>query len=561
MTKRIFRNILLTAVLALLLTSALLVGTLYNVYEGRISAELRTEAAYIVRALDASRDDLDYFAGICPTTRVTLISPEGTVLYDSEADETLMDSHAERPEVIAALESGIGESIRYSSTISELTIYYARRTAEGNVLRIASTRSSVWGVFLSVAPQIIIMLLMVAALSLLIARFASRQIVQPINDLNLDEPLENDVYDELAPLLTRMDRQHGQIRQQMRDLARAHADLNAIMANMREGLMLLDKESRIISINASAQTIFGVRGMIAPNADLPTICRDTAVLEIVKAAQKGESGDAVLSRDSRTYQIFASPVLRESKVRGAVLLALDVSARYAAEASRREFTANVSHELKTPLTSISGYAEIIESGIARQEDVPAFAGKIHAEAKRLVALVNDILELSRLDEKQGLGAKEPVALMPVLTALADSFQPFAQEKGIALSVEGCDAPVEGYPVLLRELFHNLIDNAVKYTPAGGNVLVHLSQEGGRVYCTVKDTGIGIPAEHQARVFERFYRVDKSHSRQTGGGSPTGSTGLGLAIVKHVAEVHQAQVMLESSPNQGTSVKVYFSSIS
>ncbi len=551
MTKRIFRNILLTAVLALLLTSALLVGTLYNVYEARISAELRMEAEYIVRALDMTQDDLGYFADLSSTNRVTLIAPDGSVLYDSNADESRMDNHAQRPEVLSALTNGTGESTRYSDTLSEVTLYHARQTDEGNVLRIASTRSSVLGIFLSVAPQIIIMLLMVAALSLLIARYASRQIVQPINELNLDEPLENDVYDELAPLLTRMDKQHSQIRQQMRDLARAHADLNAIMENMREGLVLIDRENRILSINGSAAVIFGANGADAIGSDLLTICRETSVLEIVKAAQKGESSDVVLPRDSRTYRIFASPVLREDKVRGVVLLALDISARYAAEASRREFTANVSHELKTPLTSISGYAEIIESGIAKTEDVPAFAGKIRAEAKRLVALVNDILELSRLDEKQGMGAKEHVALLPMLEGLAESFATIASEKSVALSVEGCNATVEGYPVLLRELFHNLIDNAVKYTPRGGSVTVQLLRQDGRICCTVQDTGIGIPEEHQPHVFERFYRVDKSHARQTGG------TGLGLAIVKHVAEVHQAEVKLESKPGKGTSMKVCF----
>ena len=422
------------------------------------------------------------------------------------------------------------------------------------MLRIASTRSSVWGIFLSVTPQIVIMLLSVAALSLLIARHSSRQIVQPINNLNLNEPLENDVYDELAPLLTRMDKQHSQIRQQMHDLARAHADLNAIMANMREGLILLDKESRILSINQSAQTIFDVNDVNdvkASAADLLIICRDASVLELVKAAQEGDSGDVVLPRDNRTFRIFASPVLREEQVCGVVLLALDISALYAAETSRREFAANVSHELKTPLTSISGYAEIIENGIAKAGDVPGFAAKIRAEAKRLGTLVNDILELSKLDEKQGFGAKEPVALLPMLNELADCFQPIAQEKGIALSLEGCEANITGYPALLRELFHNLIDNAIKYTPAGGSVAVELSQQDGHICCTVKDTGIGIPQEHQAHVFERFYRVDKSHSRQTGG------TGLGLAIVKHVAEVHQAQLKLESKPQEGTTVSMLF----
>ena len=551
MTKRIFRNILLTSVMALLLTSALLVGTLYNVYESRISAELRTEAEYIVRALDTMDDDLSFLRGLTLNHRITLISPDGVVLYDSAADEARMDSHAERPEVSDALVTGTGESKRYSDTLSDITTYYARRTANGNVLRIASTRSTLVGLFLDVAPQIVVMMLMVAALSLLIARFSARQIVQPINDLNLDDPLENDVYDELAPLLTRMDRQHMQIRQQMHDLARAHADLNAIMQNMREGLVLIDKSDRIISINGSAMKVFGVKGIIAPEADLLTICRESSIIEIVKEAQQGRSDDTVFVRGEHTYRIFASPVLREEKVRAVVLLALDVSARYAAEASRREFTANVSHELKTPLTSISGYAEIIASGIAKNEDVPVFAGKIHAEAKRLVALVNDILDLSRLDEKQGLGNKENVPLLPMLKGLEESFRSIAQEKDIELRVEGSNATVEGYPTLLRELFHNLIDNALKYTPAGGHVTVALFQDGGHPICTVTDTGIGIPKEHQPHVFERFYRVDKSHSRQTGG------TGLGLAIVKHVAEVHHADVKLESEPGKGTKMIVTF----
>ena len=551
MTKRIFRNILLTSVLALLLTSALLVGTLYNVYESRISEELRTEAEYIVRALDTMDDDLSFLRGLTLSNRITLISPDGVVLYDSAADEARMDSHAERPEVSDALVTGTGESKRYSDTLSDITTYYARRTANGNVLRIASTRSTLVGLFLDVAPQIVVMMLMVAALSLLIARFSARQIVQPINELNLDEPLENEIYDELAPLLTRMDRQHMQIRQQMHDLARAHADLNAIMQNMREGLVLIDKSDRIISINGSAMKVFGVKGIIAPEADLLTICRESSIIEIVKEAQQGRSDDTVFVRGEHTYRIFASPVLREEKVRGVVLLALDISARYAAEASRREFTANVSHELKTPLTSISGYAEIIASGIAKNEDVPVFAGKIHTEAKRLVALVNDILDLSRLDEKQGLGNKENVPLLPMLKGLEESFRPIAQEKDIELRVEGSNATVEGYPTLLRELFHNLIDNALKYTPAGGHVTVALFQDGGHPICTVTDTGIGIPKEHQPHVFERFYRVDKSHSRQTGG------TGLGLAIVKHVAEVHHADVKLESEPGKGTKMIVTF----
>lgn len=549
MTKRIFRNILLTAVLALLLASALLVITLYNEYEGRIYAQLRSEAAYIVQALNLMQDDQLYLASLQPNSRLTLITAQGRVLYDSAADETQMDSHAERPEVQQAQQTGEGESIRYSDTLSEITFYYALRTGAGNVLRIANTRSSVLGMLMNVATQIVLMLLTVLGISLLIARHAARQIVAPLNSLNLDQPLANDVYDELSPLLMRMERQSRQIHQQLHHIARAHSELTAIMENMREGLMLVDQTSRLLQINGSAAAAFGVRHEAAVGMPLQTICADASLMEIVRAAQRGSSGDTNLTIGSRIYRICASPVFREQEVSGVVLLALDISERYAAEASRREFTANVSHELKTPLTSISGYAEIIEGGIARPEDVPVFAGKIRAESRRLVALVNDILELSRLDEKTGLGAKEPVALKPMLLALTEVFQPIVRDKNLQLSLEGCEAQVEGYPVLLRELFHNLIDNAVKYTPAGGSVTVTLARTPGSVVCTVSDTGEGIPMEHQPHIFERFYRVDKSHSRQTGG------TGLGLAIVKHVAEVHQAKIALKSQPGEGTSISI------
>lgn len=551
MTKRIFRSIVLTAVFSVLLVSVLVTCTLYAVYESRISTALRTEAGYIAHALDQLADELTYFDGLDPESRVTLIAPDGTVLYDSDADVTALENHAHRPEVLQAIETGAGESRRYSSTLSEMTFYYAHRTASGNVLRIANTRSSTWGMLLDILPQACLMLLVVSAVSFLIARRAARQVVAPINAIDLDNPLDNDVYDEMAPLLTRMERQNMQIRQQMHDLARAHSELSTIMESMREGLVLLDRRNNVLSMNSSAARIFGVESEHPIGSALLSICRDATVLEIVSTAQEGSSSDAVLARENRTYRIFASPVIRRTKVRGVALLALDITARFAAEASRREFSANVSHELKTPLTTISGYAEIIRDGIARPADVPAFAGKIHAESKRLIALVNDILELSRLDEKQGLGDRENVPLLAMLQTLREDFLTLAEEKGLSLTLEGCEAAVEGYPMLLRELFHNLIDNAVKYTPAGGQIHVSLAVEEGRPVCRVADTGIGIPQEHQPHVFERFYRVDKSHSRQTGG------TGLGLAIVKHAAEVHHAELALESTPGKGTTMTVRF----
>lgn len=551
MTGRIFRSIVLVTVLAALLVSVLLTGALYQVYEERISRGLRTEAAYLLQLVENSPEELPRFADLDPDTRVTLIAADGTVYFDNAAEADRLENHSARPEVVEALKNGVGESRRYSSTIAETTIYYALRTPDGGVLRIASTRSSVIGVFLNIVPVLALMLLAVVVISLLIARRAARQIVAPVNSLNLDEPLQNEVYEELTPLLTRMDYQRSQLRQQMRELEKARSELAAIMENMNEGLVLLDGMSCVLSANGSAAEILKMDRESCEGATFGQLCQEKAVLDAVEEAYDGRSGDAMLRDSGRIWRVLASPVLRQERVRGVALLILDVTERYAAENSRREFTANVSHELKTPLTSISGYAEIIRDGIARAEDVPAFAAKIHAESSRLVALVNDILDLSRLDERRGLGDMEPTELAPILRSLQESFRPMAEDKGIALTLTAEETAVEGYPTLLRELFHNLIDNAVRYTPEGGSIRVTLRQEQGRVVCTVADTGIGIPEEHQPFIFERFYRVDKSHSRQTGG------TGLGLAIVKHIAEVHRAEVHLDSQAGRGTCVTVTF----
>lgn len=551
MTKRIFRSILLTAVLAVLLASWMLFSTLYSVYEQRIVAGLRTEALCIAEALEHVPDELEYLQDLELESRVTLISANGAVRYDSRADVILLDSHESRPEVAQALMAGMGESRRYSDTLSEMSIYHALRTGNGDVLRVGVTVSSSLGMMMDIAPQVAVVLILLILMSLVIARVLSSSIVEPVNQLNLDAPLENEVYEELAPLLNRMEQQNLQIQRHVRALSRAHGELRAIIDNMREGLILLDRHGEIMAINGSAATLFGISAASAQGSAFGRITDQPELNSLVSDALQGLSGDALYPRDRNTYRVYASPVYREERTHGAVLLILDVTERFAAEASRREFTANVSHELKTPLTTISGFAEIIRDGIARAEDAPAFAGRIHKEAQRLLALVNDILALSRLDEKQGLGDKEPVSLQTMLSQLLADFLPRADEKQIRLSLEGSDCLVEGYPLMLRELFHNLIDNAIKYTPRQGSVTVTLLQMNGRAACRVSDTGVGIPHEHQARVFERFYRVDKSHSRQTGG------TGLGLAIVKHVAEAHHAELTLVSTPGQGTAVTVRF----
>ena len=378
---------------------------MYSVYENGISSDLKLEAGYIGQALAAAEDDAAYLNSLGSENRITLIAPDGTVLFDSMVDFGQMENHAERPEIVLALANGWGESTRNSDTLSEVTIYYAEQTADGNIIRIASTRSSVWGAFLKVIPLTVSLLQCIIIASILLARGTANRIVAPLNTLNLDRPLENEVYDELAPLLGRMEKQRKEISSHMAALENATSDLKAIMDNMREGLVMLDSSGKVLSINESAAAIFHTERIGAVGKSLLASSRDAELHEIVHRAFSGESGDILLQRNDRHYQVYASPVMNGDSIRGAVLLLVDVTERYAAEESRKEFTANVSHELKTPLTSISGFAEIIRDGIAQPEDIPAFAGKICKESQRLVNLVNDILQLSRLDEKRALGEK------------------------------------------------------------------------------------------------------------------------------------------------------------
>ena len=551
MAKRIFRNVVLTAIIAVLLTNFLTVFTMYNAYEDTITQELRQEAEYISLALETSPDQVGYLQSLDTNNRITLIKTDGTVIFDNTAKVSGMENHINRPEVSAALENGWGESTRTSDTVSEVTLYYAQRMDDGQVLRIANTRNSIVGTFAGVLPLVIGMLLIVVLLSLMNARRVAKRIVAPINTLDLEKPLENEAYDELAPLLTRMEKQHAQINKHVKELQTARSELAAIMDNMREGMILLDAKDHILSMNQSAADIFCVSPTAHIGENLLSISRDANLYDVMQKAFAGNVADLVMERNDRHYQIFASPVMRNEKIRGAVLLILDITERFAAEESRREFTANVSHELKTPLTSISGFAEIIRDGIAQPQDVQHFAGMICKESARLIALVNDILDLAKLDEKQNLGQGETVEILPLLQGLVDDFALATQKKQISVCLSGDDAQVIGIPVLLREMFFNLIDNAVKYTPDGGSVKLHVSQYDDVVQCVVSDTGIGIAQEHVSHVFERFYRVDKSHSRQTGG------TGLGLAIVKHIAQIHKAELSLESTPQIGTTITVCF----
>ena len=552
MIKRIFRSIFFAALVAVMVAVVFIMAALYSVFEDRLTEDLKAEAGYIAQTLSKGQGDVDLFSGITSSKRLTLISPDGTVLHDNRVAAATMENHANRSEIIDARNKGEGFSQRYSATLAEKTIYYAVRLNSGNVLRVSSTQSSVLGLLSRLIPDFLIILSGVALISFVMANQMSKRIVKPINTLNLDMPLENDAYDELGPLLLRMERQQKELRNRMNKLTEKQQEFSAVTENMLEGLVLLDGKANILSINKSAAKIFNAEKEMCTGNHILCLNRSLVLQSVVEGAQKNKSAEALLKWSGRFYQLLANTVVSGNGMAGIVILILDVTDKESSERNRREFTANVSHELKTPLTSISGYAEIMKNGVARPEDMRDFAGRIYDEANRLISLVEDILHLSQLDENAKLPDKEQVDLFALAQDICSRLQPLAQNKDISMTAHGERAVISGIPKILDEMICNLCDNAIKYNVPGGSVSVSVSAENGKTVLTVSDTGIGIPKEYQSHVFERFYRVDKSHSKESGG------TGLGLSIVKHAALVHGAEVRLESEVGKGTRVDVVFS---
>lgn len=554
MTKRIFRSIFITALAAMTLVGALLAFSQYKAYDDKVSGEIRAEAGYILQALSREQNEADYFQGLVSANRVTLISPDGSVLYDSVSKPAVMENHRGRPEVESALASGEGVSRRVSDTISQEAVYYAVKTPDGNVLRVSYTQSSVWGMFKKTLGALVLTFGVAAIMAYKASELLAKRIVEPINRLNLDDPLDNDAYDELSPLLVRMVNQNREINDKFMQLGEKQREFEALSDNMREGLVLLDAGGNVVSINTAACGIFGVDVSECGGCGYLVVSRSNEFERVVSDALEGERAEAEAEYNNRFYQLIASPVNRGAIRCGALVLALDVTEKHSAERERREFTANVTHELKTPLTSISGYAEIIKDGVARPEDIKSFAGRIYDEANRLVALVEDILRLSQLDERTGLPPFVKTDLMSAAREVCGRLAAAARDNCVKLDCSGESVFIEAIPKALDELIANLIDNAIKYNKPNGEVRVRVSGEGGSAVLSVEDSGIGIPDAHRERVFERFYRVDKSHSKQTGG------TGLGLAIVKHAAAVHGAELSLTSEPEKGTTVTVRFDAL-
>ena len=544
MTNKIFRSTVFVAAVVLLLSLLCIMGCLYGYVDDIQTSQLRDELH--IAAVGTEQGGTAFLEDLASSHyRLTWISQEGHVLYDTAADQSQMTNHADREEIREALNSGTGSASRHSDTLLERTVYEAVRLKDGSVLRISVSQKTMLVLVLGMLHPVCIVALLAIVLSLILAHRMSRKIVEPLNALDLDNPLDNNTYDELSPLLRRLNQQYQQIDYQMRKLQRMTDEFEQITSCIQEGLVVLDKETHIRSINAAARRIFEVdENCIGQNFYM--VYHGNALQKALDAALERGHCSAIAELQGREYRFDVSNIQSGGKLLGAVILVVDVTEQRNAERTRREFSANVSHELKTPLQSIIGSADLIENGLVKPEDQPRFMGHIRKEAARLVNLIEDIIRLSRLDEDVEL-PREDVDLLALAQDAVSSLQIHAVQKNVTVQISGEPCVIHGVRGLLYEIVHNLCDNAIKYNVEGGQVQIRVASG----VLMVSDTGIGIPPEHQSRIFERFYRVDKSHSKQSGG------TGLGLSIVKHAVQYHNAKIELESTPNVGTKISVSF----
>ncbi len=544
MTSKIFRSTVFVAVVVLLCSLGIVMGVLYSHFSGVQIEQLKDELSLAVTGTE------QYGNGFLENVeverfRITWIDTDGTVLFDTRTDQTTMENHADREEIQEALKTGTGSAIRTSSTLAEQTLYEAKQLKDGTILRISTNQDSAWALMADMLWPVLLIAFLAIGMSAILARRMATKIVVPLNTLDLEQPLKNDVYEEISPLLHRIHQQHNQITAQIEELQHKADEFQQITGNMQEGLVLLSREGIILSINPMAKQLFDVQDDCL-GKNILMIDRSRSMRAAVNDALDNGHGFARANKNGRDYAFDLSRIESEGAVIGAVILAFDITERLHSEQLRREFSANVSHELKTPLQGIIGSAELIENGLVKQSDVPRFVGHIRKEAVRLVDLIEDIIRLSQLDEGVELPT-EQVDMLQLSEEIKAILMPSAAEKQVTITVSGAGFVVEGVRRLLYEIVYNLCDNAIKYNHIGGEVTIHAEHN----RLTVCDTGIGIPAEHQARAFERFYRVDKSHSKASGG------TGLGLSIVKHAAAYHNAEVSLESTPGKGTTIRIQF----
>lgn len=548
MTGKILRISYLVAISALLASALLFFGVMYRDYEDGAFARLRAEAAAIAQGLGAMGSD--YFDSFAPDDRVTWIAANGTVLYDSAAPAQLLESHAGREEIDQALQTGEAQTSRYSKTLLQRTFYYAKLLEGGTVLRVSCTQNSLPAMILMLLTPFLWVATLVLILCGVLSYRLARQITKPLNAINPDNPAPLPSYPELTPLFDKLREQNRTIGKQMNELQLRQREFTAITENMREGFLLVDCKMHVLSSNHSALEVLGGREL-KPGCLLYDAECSQEIFDAVDTALSGSHAELLLTIDETSWQVLANPVVASGQVAGAVVLFMDVTEREQRERLRREFSANVSHELKTPLTSISGFAELMKEGLVPPEKIPEFSGDIYKESLRLIGLVNDIIQLSRLDENSTQFQRAPVDLYDLCAQSIERLSPVAARQSVTLALTGEHAEIMGVEQLLKEMIYNLLDNAIKYNVPGGSVTASVRKSAGRTILSVSDTGIGIPYAHQPRVFERFYRVDKSHSKEVGG------TGLGLSIVRHAAQYHGARLELKSQPGKGTTITVTF----
>lgn len=525
-------------------------SVIYNNLTRELKKEVIHHTIFISKAIELNADSyMPYITAVGKESksRISLISADGTVLYDSFAPAEKLENHGDRPEIKSAMSSGTGEATRLSDTLGEKTYYYAVKLSNGNILRVAATSKSILGLIRSAVPWIVIIAIAILVLAVIIARVITDLIIKPINKLNLNDPLSNRTYEELAPLLSRLEKQNQKILAQVKKLTSQQHEFEYITGNMKEGLVFLGENGTILFENNSAKRILGD----AVGKSYLELHRDVQYIKAIDSALAGKALRVKMNKYSKMYELSANPVDGKSNAYAAVLFIVDITAKENVEKLRREFSANVSHELKTPLTSIMGYAEIIENGIAKQEDIPDFANSIYGEASRLLALIEDIIKLSRMDERDLDQEFAEVDLSELCESVINNLSEKAKTKNIKIDYSGNTSIVYGIKPILYEVIYNLCDNAIIYNKDNGSIKITLLVENNKTKLSVSDTGIGIAPHHHDRIFERFYRGDKSHSKETGG------TGLGLAIVKHAAMLHRAEIALKSQEAKGTTITIAF----
>lgn len=548
MNSKIFRSNFITSLLVLIVTIILIFGVLFEYFENQLTNELKSEATYISHALENEGEEyIDNFKN--EKKRITLIDKNGVVLADTSANEDELDNHSDRDEVKEAMKDGSGTSVRYSNTLMEKTIYYAVRLDNGNILRVSTTQQSIIVILLGLIYPIIIILVIALIITLILSYRVSKSIINPINALDLEHPENNDTYEELTPLLKKISAQKRHINEQIRTAEQKQEEFRLITENMTEGFLVIDNQANLLTYNSAALKLLDITDV--QEGTVLMLNRTKGFRDTVQRVLTGEHSESTINIDDKHYNLIANPVYENDRVIGAVIVILDVTEYTNREKMRSEFTSNVSHELKSPLTSISGFAEIMMAGDVPGETVVDFSKTIYKEAQRLISLVSDIIKISELDEKNSGFEQEPVELFELSKSVTERMKPVAEKRNITLNVLGGTAKVMGVSKILEEMIENLVDNAVKYNKDNGTVDVIVTSSDNTCELVVRDTGIGIPQSEQSRVFERFYCVDKSHSKLVGG------TGLGLSIVKHGAMFHDAQIKLESTEGKGTSISLIF----